>query len=148
MSMLIEQSRMSLNLLEQRRESAMTESRSISATMLEFVRDNVFSITELTRTNKLAEILDSFGNKKSNSIYIVKNGRNKDSQGALVDVEMLMELLVYRDAVEAAIDHIVDRAAIQRLSTFNPNISLAQIILENELDVEEIMRLSEELEIE
>lgn len=130
------------------REHVMSENQSITAAMLDFVKNNVLSITELTRTNKLAEILDSFANKKNDTIYIVKNGRNKDSQGALVDVEMLMELLIYRDAVEEAIDRIVSRSALERLALFDPTISMAHVIHDSELNVDEIIRLSEEVEIE
>lgn len=123
---------------------------SITSGMLHFIKNNVLSITDLTRTNKLAEILDSFANRKSEDIFIVQNSRNKDSQGALVDVDLLMELLMIREFVDQAAERIVEGMAVERVHAFNPNKSLTQLLHENdiEIDVDEILRFSEKVELE
>lgn len=126
------------------------ESRSITASMLEFIKNNVLSITDLTRSNKLSEILESYANKKSDEIFIVKNNRNRDAQGALIDVELLTELLALRESVFEATDKLIEKIALDRLETFNPETSLSHALHQidvEDIDVEEILRLSDELEI-
>ena len=136
--------------LEPRKVSGTMSDAKLSSALLAFIRNNVLSITELTRTNKLAEILDSFANTKSEQIFIVQNSRNRNAQGALVDVELLQELLMIREAVEHAADRKTERMTAERLDTFEPNIPLAEALHKHsmDIDVDEIMKLSEEVELE
>lgn len=123
----------------------------ISSTMLDFIKNNVLSITDLTRTNKLSEILESYANKKSEEIYIVKNNRNRDAQGAIVDVELLTELLAMREAVFAAADTMIERIATDRVENFQPQTSLSNALHQmdlEEIDVDEILKLSRNLELD
>lgn len=126
------------------------ENRPITASMLEFIKNNVLSITDLTRSNKLSEILESYANRKSNEIFIVKNNRNRDAQGALIDIELLTELLTIRESVFEAADKLIEEVALERIDTFNPETTLSQALHQigaEEIDVEEVLRLSNELEI-
>lgn len=126
------------------------DTRSVTASMLEFIKNNVLSITELTRSNKLSEILESYANKKSNEIYIVKNNRIRDAQGALIDIELLAELLALRESVFEAADHVIEEIALDRIDSFRPETSLSQALHQmdvEDIEVEEILRLSDELEI-
>ncbi|WP_151733790.1 hypothetical protein [Paenibacillus tengchongensis] len=126
------------------------ETKQITSSMIEFYKHNVLSITEITRTNKLSEILDSYANKKSGDIYLVQNSRNKDALGAIIDVDLLQELLELRDTISNAADQLVEEMAISRLHAFNPNVTLAQAIHQagiEDIDVDEIIKLSDEVEI-
>ncbi len=128
----------------------MENNHSLSVSTLDFIKNNVLSITDLTRSNKLSEILESYANTKSEDIYIVKNNRNRDAQGAIIDIELLAELLTLRDAVSEATDAIVENIAAERLDNFKPATSLSQALHDmdvNDIDSEEILRLSKELEI-
>lgn len=138
------------NTITGRGVEVMEHGQSITVSMLNFIKNNVLSITDLTRTNKLSEILESYANKKSEEIFIVNNNRNRDARGAIIDIELLTELLAMRESVFEAADKIIEKVALERLETFNPETSLShalhQIDIE-EMDVEEILRLSKELEI-
>lgn len=128
----------------------MVQGSLITSAMLDFIKNNVLSITDLTRTNKLSEILDSYANRKSEEIFIVQNSRNRDAQGAIVDVELLFELLAFREAVLEAADRVIERTAQERLETFVPNVSLSEALQQigvERIDTDEIRRLSDELEI-
>jgi hypothetical protein len=128
----------------------MSETRQITSSMINFFKQNVLSVTDLTRSNKLSEILDSYANKKSEEIFLVQNARNRDALGAIIDVDLLQELLTLREAVSQAADRIVEQMAIERVDTFKPDISLAQALHEAEIediDVETVLKLSAELEI-
>ncbi len=131
-------------------KSAMDESKEITSSMIRFVKNNVLSVTELTRSNKLSEILDSFSDRKSEEIYLVQNARNRSAMGAIIDVELLQELLAIREFVSDAADQVVELTAIDRVSTFQADHSLSQALhqigVEN-IDVDEIRKLSDELEI-
>jgi len=118
--------------------------------MIEFVRRNVVSVTELTRTKKLSEILDGYSHRKSEEIYIVQNSRNKDGIGAIIDVDLLEELLLLREAFAEAADRIVENVATERVHEFNPDISLANALHEagvTEIDVDAIKKLADGLEL-
>jgi hypothetical protein len=53
---------------------------------INFWKKNVMNISEATRQNKLAEILDSFANKESTSVYIIQNSKKKDAAGVISSV--------------------------------------------------------------
>lgn len=128
----------------------MKQGLSITSSTLDFIKNNVLSITDSTRTNKLSEILDSYANGKSEDIFIVKNSRNRDAQGAIVDIELLFELLELREAVFEAADRVVEKIAQERLETFAPNVGLSEALQQigvERIDPDKIRRLSDELEI-
>jgi hypothetical protein len=123
----------------------------ISSAMLDFIKNNVLSITDLTRTNKLSEILESYANKNSEEIYIVKNNRNRDAQGAIVDVALLTELLAMREAFFAAADTMIERIATDRVENFQPQTSLSDALHQmdvEKINVDEILKLSSHLELD
>jgi hypothetical protein len=76
--------------------------------MIEFLNENVYNISDITRHQKLAKILDSFSGTKSEEVFIVQNSKHKEAQAALIDVDYLLELLKYKDMVwELAKDELV-----------------------------------------
>lgn len=130
--------------------AALDDSKQITSSMIGFVKKNVVSVTELTRTKKLSQILDGFSNRKSEEIFLVQSTRNKDGLGAIIDVDLLEELLLLREVIAEAADRIVEATAAERVNKFNPNISLAQAMQEvgvTEIDVDEVLRLADEMEI-
>jgi predicted transcriptional regulator len=123
----------------------------INSSMLDFIKNNVLSITDLTRTNKLSEILESYANKKSEDIYNVKKNRNRDAQCAIVDVELLTELLAMREAVFAEADTMIERIATDRVENVQPQTSLSNALHQmdvKEIDVDEVLKLSRNLELD
>ena len=115
--------------------------------VLKFVKDNVLNISDLTRTSKLAEILELYADKTSDELFVVQNTRNKNGRAVIANLEFFEELLSYKEAVDEAIDQTMDRIALERKDE-PADISLAQVIAELGLDVHRIAHLSEVVEDE
>ena len=117
-------------------------STETSADTIQFVKESVLTISDLTRTKKLTEILNSYAESHSKDIYIVQNSKNKNARAAVVDLDYLQELLQYKEAVDEAVDEIMLEIARQRMND-SATISLDDIIDEHELDVHKILELAE-----
>lgn len=120
----------------------MTTTRS---DILKFVRDNVLNVSDLTRTSKLAEILELYAANTSDELFVVQNTRNKKGRAVIADLQYFEELLHYKEAVDAAMDQIMDQIAVERKDE-HADISLAQVITQLDLDVARIVQLSEVVE--
>jgi hypothetical protein len=120
----------------------MTTTRS---DVLKFVKDNVLNISDLTRTSKLAEILELYADKTSDELFVVQNTRNKNGRAVIADLEFFEELLSYKEAVDEAMDQTMYQMALERKDE-PADISLAQVIAELGLDVNRIAHLSEVVE--
>lgn len=114
---------------------------------LSFVREHVLNVSDLTRTKKLAQILNGYAGRQSDEIYVVQNARNRDGQAVISDLEYFEELLTYKDAVDDAIDELIDEVVIERKDEV-ADISLAEVIENLGLDVKQIAALSDEVEEE
>lgn len=119
----------------------------ITADTLDFVKNQVLNVTDITRTTKLTEILDSYANKVSEQIFVIQNSRNKEAQGILADIDYFQQLLQYKHAVDSAIDDIVYQVALERKDDV-ADIPLGQVIDELDLDVDEILRMANDVELE
>ncbi|MEJ8305751.1 hypothetical protein [Saccharibacillus sacchari] len=54
--------------------------------VLSFLQDQVLTVTDVTRTKKLTEILDIYAQKEpSEKIFVVQNTRNKDAQAVIAN---------------------------------------------------------------
>jgi len=122
----------------------MTTTRS---DVLKFVKDNVLNISDLTRTSKLAQILELYADKTSDELFIVQNTRNKNGRAVIANLEFFEELLSYKEAVDEAIDQTMYQIALERKDE-SADISLAQVIAELGLDVNRIAHLSKLVEDE
>lgn len=122
----------------------MTTTRS---DVLKFVKDNVLNISDLTRTSKLAQILELYADKTSDELFVVQNTRNKNGRAVIANLEFFEELLSYKEAVDEAIDQTMYQIALERKDE-PADISLAQVIAELGLDVNRIAHLSELVEDE
>lgn len=120
---------------------------TIRSDVLKFVKDNVLNISDLTRTSKLAEILELYADKTSDELFVVQNTRNKNGRAVIANLEFFEELLSYKEAVEDAIDQTMYQIALERKDE-PADISLAQVIAELGLDVNRIAHLSEVVEDE
>lgn len=113
--------------------------------VLKFAKNNIYNISEITRTNKLAEIIDLYSDKPSDEIYVVQNTRNKKGRAVIADLEYFEELLRYKEFVDEVIDEVMDEIAFERKDD-EANIPLAEVIARFDLDVERIERLVYEVE--
>lgn len=117
------------------------------SSMLRFVKDHVLTVSELTRTNKLAEILERYASRTSDELYVIQNARNKNAKAVLADLEFIEELLAYKEAVDAALDEWAEEVAHERANEA-ATVPLAQVVEELDVDMDAVLRLADEVETE
>jgi hypothetical protein len=121
--------------------------KTIKSDMIKFLKDQVLTVTDLTRTSKLTDILDSYADKVSPEVFVVQNTKKKNSKAVISDLEYFQELLIYKELVDEAIDDVMYQMALERKGDV-ANISLAKIIDDHDLDIDEVLALSEVIEEE
>lgn len=118
---------------------------------LDFIRKNVLNISDVTRTTKLTEILNSFSGVKSEEIFIVQNSKSKDAQGALVDVDYLVELLKYKavfeETLQEAQDELLVQAVLERQGAVATR-TLGDVAAQLNLSWDEIIEAKDRVEID
>jgi hypothetical protein len=117
------------------------------ADTIQFVKESVLSVSDLTRTKKLTEILNSYAESHSRDIYIVQNSKNKQARAAIADLDYLQDLLRYKEAVDAATDEVMYELALERKND-ETDVGLEQVIKRFNLDEERILKLAETIEEE
>jgi hypothetical protein len=120
--------------------------KRITSDMLSFLNDHVLSVTQLIRTKKLAEILDSYSRDKSTEVYVIQNTK-KSGKAVIVELNHFQELLLYKEAVEQAIDQAAEEIALERLNA-TADVPLAEVMQDYNLDINRIMELVDEVEEE
>ncbi len=125
----------------------MDKRQFMSPALFAFIRNNVLSITELTRSNKLAEILNKFSEGVTEEVFVVQNTKSKDAKGVFIDLEFFEELLRYRQLVEEAKDRAMYKMALKRKDD-SADIGLAAVLEQHDLNVEDIVALVDEVDIE
>ncbi len=125
---------------------AMTAKKRVTTDILSFLNDHVLTVTQLTRSKKLTEILDSYAKEKSTDVYVIQNTK-KPGKAVIADLEYFQELLAYKEAVDWALDQLVEEMALERKDTV-ADIPLARVIQDHNLDVDRIMKLVNEVEEE
>ena len=119
----------------------------VRSDVLGFVKDNILSVSDLTRTKRLGEILKSFSGEVTDTIYVVQNSHQKDGQAVISDLEYFRELLVYKEMVDQAIDQEMYKVALERKDDAT-DIPLASVVEQFDLNVDRILELSEIVEEE
>ena len=83
------------------------ERPTVNTDTLGFLRKNVYSVTEITRQKKLSEILDLYSDKVTDEVFVIQNGKKKNAQAVIVDLEYFEELLSIKEEVDLAFDHVL-----------------------------------------
>ncbi len=103
-----------------------------------FLKENVLSVTDLTRTNKLSEILNQYAGEETTEIYVIQNHKNRNAIGVLVDLEHYERLLKIQEAVEQSTDEIMYEIAIQRINE-KADIPLGKVLDDSDFDLDELL---------
>lgn len=99
--------------------------KAVDAATLDFARDHVVNITDITRTKKLSEIMDYLSTRDGrDDVYIIQNSKKKDTAVVLAEVEHYKELLKYKERFDQLQDQLVEMEAIARLEA-NPDESVS-----------------------
>lgn len=121
---------------------------NVDADTLEFLQKNVLNITDLTRTNKLSEVLNKFAEKETDEIFVVQNHKNKAASAALVDLKHYKKLLKLEEIFEQSIDEYMDHLALERKKDV-ADIPLRKVLEDDEkMDFEDILQNFDDIELE
>lgn len=114
---------------------------------LEFLKENVYGITDITRTNKLSEILNRFAGKETSEIFVVQNAKNKNAAAVISDLEYFEHLLDVKEFFEEIVDSYMNQVTIEREND-TADIPLVNALEGEEIDFENILALANEIEID
>src|SRR5690606_18154967 len=112
---------------------------------LDFLRKNVYNVTDITRQKKLSEILDLYSGKVTDEVFVVQNGKKRNAQAVIVDLEYFKELLSIKEEVEQAFDQVLFEEASKRVN-HEANLGLSEVFDEEDIDVDSLLEQLEEEE--
>ncbi|MCA0970814.1 hypothetical protein LCM20_09450 [Halobacillus litoralis] len=115
----------------------------INTNMLDFIRNNVYSVTEMTRQKKLSEILELYSGEVTDEVFIVQNGKKKDAQAVIADLEYFEHLLTLKEEVERAFDQVALEEASERVNDA-ADLSLSDVFEDDDIDVDALLKALEE----
>lgn len=119
----------------------------VTSDVLQFVQNHVLSVTDLVRTKKLSEILDSYADTVSDEIFVVQNGKNKNAKAVLSDLEYFQKLLKYQEIVEQAIDLHMLEATLRRKNDVG-DLSISDVLEDEDITWDEVVACMDEIELE
>ncbi len=123
--------------------------KKLTSASLEFVKENTLSVTELTRTPKLTEILHSYAVNSSDEVYVISSNKNKDAVGVLVDYERFLHLLRAEEILQEAIDNHMFQVALERQETKEEDyIPISDVVQEDDYDIQALIRNLDTFELE
>lgn len=111
----------------------------ITTGTLDFLKSNVYNVTDITRKNKLTEILDRFSSEVTDEVYIIQNAKNKNAKGAFLDLEFFQELLSYKEAMDEGLDYVMEQEALAR-KDLSVNSSLSDVFEVDDIDFDSLMQ--------
>lgn len=113
--------------------------KAVNSNTLNFLKNNVYNITDVTRHNKLTEMLDCFSREVTDEVFIIQNAKNKDAKGVFLDLDYFEELLASKEALDGALDHLIEKTAIQRLDS-EATLSLTDVFDNDDIDFDQLMK--------
>ncbi len=111
---------------------------AIKSSTLNFLKENLLSVTDITRTSKLSEILNKYAGEETAEIYIIQNNKNREAVGVLVDLEHYERLLKTQEAVEQANDDYIYQVALHRKNEL-ATIPISDVINEDNFNLDELI---------
>ncbi|WP_111646509.1 hypothetical protein [Paranoxybacillus vitaminiphilus] len=114
---------------------------------LEFLKERVYGITDMTRTNKLSEILNRFADEPTSEIYVIQNTKNKKASAVLSDVEYFEHLLDIKEFFEQIVDDYMYQVASERQND-TVDIPLEVALEGEEFEFDEIIQLAHDIEMD
>lgn len=131
-------------------ELVMKKSKKITSTSLDFIKDNILSISDLTRTSKLSEILNMYAGTISDEVFVIKNNKVKDAVGVLVDYERFVYLIKVEEILEKSIDNYMYKIAFERKNKIDLEkpVSLSEIVQEGDFDFNSLIANLEKFDLD
>lgn len=125
----------------------MDKKKRVESNTFSFIKDNVLTITDLTRSNKLSEILNHYAGKETSEVYVIQNSKNRDAVGVLVDMEHYQRLLRLQEIIEETTDAYLYRIALERKKD-TAYIPLSEVVGDDDFDLNELIDSLDEVELD
>ncbi|HHV16977.1 MAG TPA: hypothetical protein GXX58_10500 [Gelria sp.] len=107
----------------------------------------MLNITELTRTNKLSEILNKYAGEETSEVFIIQNNKNREAVGVLVDLEHYQRLLRIQEAVEQSVDETMYQIAVERINE-KADTPLTDVIENADFELNSLLKFLPDVELD
>jgi hypothetical protein len=125
----------------------MDNKKRVESNTFSFIKDNILTITDITRTNKLSEILNQYAGKETSEVYVIQNVKNRDAVGVLVDMEHYQRLLRLQEIIEEATDTYMYQVALERKED-KTCIPLSEVVKDDDFDLNELMDSLDDIDLD
>lgn len=125
----------------------MDKKKRVESNTFSFIKENILTITDLTRTNKLSEILNQYAGKETSEVYVIQNVKNRDAVGVLVDMEHYQRLLRLQEIIEETTDAYMYQVALERKQD-KAVIPLSEVVNNDDFDLNELKNSLEDIELD
>jgi len=116
----------------------LANNKKVTSATFSFLKENVLSVTDLTRSNKLSEILNKYAGPETSEAFVIQNNKNRDAVGVLLDLEHYQRLLRLEEAIEQATDDYIHQLALARQDE-KTNTPLTEVIHEDDFNFSELI---------
>ncbi len=116
----------------------MNKKKIATSQTLNFLKDNVLTVTDLTRSNRLSEILNKYAGEETSEIYVIQNAKNREATAVLVDLEHYVRLLKIQEVFEKTLDEHMYQIALQRKDE-KAVLSLSEVIDANDFELDKLI---------
>lgn len=125
----------------------MSKTRLVNSKTFNFLKENVLNVTDLTRSNRLSEILNKYAGEKTEEVYVIQNTKNRNAAGVLVDLEHYQDLIRMQELLEQTLDDYMYRIALERQGD-DPSIPLTEVVEEGDFDFNELIKSIDGFELD
>ena len=110
---------------------------------LDFVKNNVFGITDIKRGNRLNEILEKY-EQGEKDFFVVQSTQQK-GKAVIVNIDVFAELLRAKEQLDALYDAHMDEVMLARKDD-QARITLKEALKDEDLDFDEILSMANEFD--
>lgn len=119
------------------------EKLAVRSVDLDFVKNNVFGITDIKRGNRLNEILEKY-EQGEKDFFVVQSAQQK-GKAVIVNLDVFTELLRAKEQLDAMYDAHMEEMMVARKND-QATISLKEALKDEEFDFNEILSLADEFD--
>lgn len=110
---------------------------------LDFIKNNVFGITDIKRGNRLNEILEKY-EQGEKEFFVVQSTQQK-GKAVIVNLDVFAELLRAKEQLDAMYDAHIEEVMLSRKND-QATIPLKEVLKDEEFNFDEILSMADEFD--
>lgn len=110
---------------------------------LDFIKNNVFGITDIKRGNRLNEILEKY-EQGEKEFFVVQSTQQK-GKAVIVNLDVFTELLRAKEQLDAMYDAHIEEVMLSRKND-QATIPLKEVLKDEEFNFDEILSMADEFD--